>query len=331
MKRSALWLAFVLALMVSPRTEAQQQSPLPDKGSSAAQPYTGRQDPLLRSGGQSPVPEDVAKLPLAPGFLLGLNVLDEPDLFGSFRVDQQGNLDLPVLGKIHVDGLSTPEATELLRKKLVEGEILKNPQVTLSVMEYTAPQVTIMGEVVSPGKYPLLTPHPLVEVLALAGGMSSSAGNEVEIMHAGQSGVPQVVQYSRDSTSSTVAQVTITPGDTIRVRRAGIVYVLGAVMRPGGYMMQEGGTLSVLEAISLASGTSPLANTSKLHILRPNDDGSVMDIPLSYKRLMEGKTAPVLLQAKDVLYVPNSKVKTAFSSSSSILNSAASASIYAVH
>ncbi len=322
--------ALTIAMLASAGAQQMQAPVGQDKASGS--PYAGRQDMLMHSGSQAPVEEDISKLPLAAGFLVGLNVLDEPDLFGSFRVDQLGNLNLPVLGTVHVAGMSAPEASDLIRKKLLEGEFLKNPQVNLSVMEYIAPQVTILGEVVSPGKYPLLAPHPLVQVLAQAGGLNATAGNEVEIQRADtKAATPQVVEYSRDSASETVSQVMIAPGDTVRVRRAGIVYVLGAVMRPGGYVMQEGGTLSVIEAISLASGTSPMADMSKLHILRPNDDGSVMDIPLSYKRLMEGKTAPVLLQAKDVVYVPNSRIKSAFASSSSILSSAASASIYAVH
>jgi len=298
---------------------------------SAVQPYAPRADAsaAARSATLSPVPEDIEKLALAPGFLIGLNVLDEPDLAGSYRVDQDGNVILPVLGTLHVAGLTGTQANALIRQKLIDDGELKNPQVTLNMLEYTVPQVTILGEVVSPGKYPLLTGHSLEDVLALAGGPNSLAGNEVEITRASARNVaPTTVHYSRETNLIAASEATVNPGDLVRVKRAGIVYVMGAVMRPGGYVMQEDGTLNVMQAISLASGTTPSANTGTLHILRPNDDGSVLDIPLSYSRLMHGKTAPIVLQAKDVVYVPTSKFKAVFTNSSALLSSVASATIY---
>ncbi len=328
---AALLIGFLFAGV---QLRGQQMAPITgDSRTGGQQPYSGRGDAsaLLHTGGAQPVSADLAKLNLSPGFLVSLTVLDEPDLDGSFRVDQKGNLGLPVLGSVHVSGLTMTEASVLIRQKLLDDKILKDPQVTLNLLEYTAPQVTILGEVSSPGKYPLLVPHSLVDVLALAGGLTPVAGNEVEITRSGEdTAVPVLVSYSRESTAKSVAEVVVNPGDTVRVKRAGVVYVLGAVMRPGGYVMQEEGTLNVLQALSLASGASPIAASGDLHILRPNDDGSVIDIPLSYKRLMRGQTAPILLQAKDVVYVPSSKFKSAFANTSSILSAAASASIYTV-
>jgi polysaccharide export outer membrane protein len=323
--------AFILGMAVAIAANAQQTDV--QNRPAAQQPYSGRQDAsaLSRGAGASFVNEDLSKLPVAAGFLLSLSVLDEPDLNGAFRVDQQGDLHLPQVGAVHVAGMTMPEASSLIRQKLLDSRILKDPQVSLNVVEYTAPQVTIVGEVASPGKYPLLIPHTLVDVLALAGGLNAAAGNEVEIVpQGGNAAAPAIIHYSRDSASGSVASVMISPGDTVRVRRAGIVYVLGAVVRPGGYVMQEEGTLNVLQALSLASGTSPAANTSVVHVLRPNDDGSVVDIPLSYKRLTQGKTAPIQLQAKDVVYIPTSKIKTVFANTAGIVNSAAGAAIYTV-
>ena len=135
----------------------------------------------MQSSGLTVVPEDFAKLTLAPGFLLSLNVLDDPDLVGAFRIDQNGDIALPVLGTMHVAGETVSEARVQIRKKLLDDQILKDPQVNLAVLEYTAPEVTIVGEVTSPGKYPLLVPRALVDVLALAGGTTLTAGNEIQI------------------------------------------------------------------------------------------------------------------------------------------------------
>lgn len=288
----------------------------------------------MQSSALMMVPEDFAKLTLAPGFLVSLNVLDDADMGGAFRVDQNGDIDVPVLGTMHVAGETISQARVEIRRRLLEDQILKDPQVNLAVLEYTAPQVTIVGEVTSPGKYPLLAPRTLVDVLALAGGTTLTAGNEIQITRGGANGKPipesDLVHYSRATDPDTVKQAIVDPGDTVLVKRAGIVYVLGAVVRPGGYVMQEEGTLNVLQAISLANGTALAAKTGTIYLLRRNADGSEVDIALPYKKLIRGQSAEVQLQAKDVLYVPTSQVKAIFSNGSSILASAASASIYAV-
>jgi polysaccharide export outer membrane protein len=281
------------------------------------------------------VPEDFAKLPLAPGFLVSLTVLDDPDLVGAFRVDQNGDIAPPVLGTMHVAGKTVSEARVQIRNKLLEDQILKDPQVNLTVIEYTSPEVTVVGEVTVPGKYPLLTPRTLVDVLALAGGTTVTAGNEVQITRGSTNAEPItksiLVHYSRATDPDAVKQAIVNPGDTVLVKRAGIVYVLGAVTRPGGYVMQEEGTLNVLQAISLANGAALAAKTGEIHILRRDDRGAVTDIRLSYGKLTHGQSQEVQLHAQDVLYVPINKVKAVLTNGSSILAGTASASIYAVH
>jgi polysaccharide biosynthesis/export protein len=302
----------------------------------SSSPVVGGNRPVVASPTQSPgltvVPEDFAKLTLAPGFLLSLNVLDDPDLVGAFRIDQSGDITPPVLGAMHVAGETVTEARIQIRKRLLDDQILKDPQVSLTVLEYASPEVTIVGEVNSPGRYPLLIPRALVDVLALAGGATLTASNEVEITRGNAERAPTsiMVHYSRATDPDAVKQAIVNPGDTVLVKRAGIVYVLGAVSRPGGYVMQEEGTLNVLQAISLANGTAPSASTGTIHVLRKNEQGSVVDIPLQYQKVVRGRSADMPLHAMDVVYVPTSRIKAALTNSSSILSAAASASIYTV-
>jgi polysaccharide export outer membrane protein len=122
----------------------------------------------------------------------------------------------------------------------------------------------------------------------------------------------------------------VNPGDTVQVKRAGIVYVLGAVNRPGGFVMQEEGTLRVLQAISLASGTSIAASTRTIYLLRRNADGTEVDIAVPYKKIANGSSADMQLRATDVLFVPTSTFKAVLTNSQGILTSAASATIYSV-
>jgi polysaccharide export outer membrane protein len=285
--------------------------------------------PAISSSELRTIPEDFAKLKLAPGFLVSLNVLDDADFSGSYRIDEQGEITVPVLGTVHVEGETAAEARDQIKQRLLKEQILNDPQVTLAVVEYTAPEVTIIGEVTGPGKYPLLAPRRLIDVLALAGGTTLLAGNEVQITSGTTSNEPVVVHYSRGSNPQTIENVLVHPGDTVQVKRAGIVYVLGAVVRPGGYVMQEEGTLNVLQAISLANGTSPAASTKRIYLLRRNPDGTEVDITLYYKGITQGKYSDVQLHATDVLFVPTSTVKSVLVNSQSVLASAASASIYA--
>jgi polysaccharide biosynthesis/export protein len=314
-----------------------QQMPGSSNGSSHAG-AAGQNRSEASVGGDSPglkmVPEDFAKLPLAPGFLVSLNVLDDPDLVGVFRIDQNGDIAPPVLGTMHVAGKTVSEARVQIQNKLLEDQILKDPQVNLTVIEYTSPEVTVVGEVASPGKYPLLTPRTLVDVLALAGGTTLTAGNEVQITRGSANAEPIpksiLVHYSRATDPDAVKQAIVNPGDTVLVKRAGIVYVLGAVTRPGGYVMQEEGTLDVLQAISLANGTAIAAKTGEIHILRRDDHGAVTDTRLSYGKLTHGQSPEVQLRPQDVVYVPMSKVKAVLTNGSSIFAGATSASIYSI-
>lgn len=284
---------------------------------------------LSRNAGLTAVPPDFASLKLAPGFLVSLSVLDDSDFDGSFRVDQLGDLPLPIIGAIHVAGETSTEARAQIQARLKSDQILKDPQVNLTVVEYSALEVTILGEVPAPGRYPLFAPRSLTDVLALAGGLGVSAGNEIQITHAGKDEQPDVIRFSKATGYKTVQDTTIRPGDTVQVKRAGIVYVLGAVGRPGGYVMQEDGTLTVLEAISIANGTMIPASVGTIYLLRRSPDGSAVKIELPLNKMQRGKSADMQLQATDVLYVPMSKVKSALINSQGILAAATSASIYA--
>jgi polysaccharide export outer membrane protein len=275
------------------------------------------------------VPADFAQLKLAPGFLLGLNVLDDPDFAGAFRIDEQGYIALPVLGTLRVAGKTVSEARVQIRQGLLENQILQDPQVELSILEYSAPEVTIIGEVANPGRYPLLVSRKLVDVLALAGGTTITAGNEVLITHGNSDAEPVLVHYSKATNPRTVEDAIVNPGDTVQVKRAGIVYVLGAVARPGGYVMQEDGKLNVLQAVSLANGTTIAASAGTIYLLRRNPDGTEVDIALPLKKMQQGQRADVELHATDVLFVPTSKIKSILTNSEGILTAAASASIYA--
>ena len=279
--------------------------------------------------GLTAVPEDFSKLKIAPGFLLDVEVYDEPDLSGQLRVDDDGNVTLPFAGAVHVAGNVPAEAQRKIQESLRTAEILKNPQVTLNVVQYEPAMVTVLGEVNSPGRLQMLVPHSLLDVISFAGGETALAGSEIQVRHEGAGQVTTTgYRYGRNSNGDIISGITVHNGDTVIVPRAGIVYVLGAVNRPGGYLMQEDGKLDAAQALSLAFGTVIQAKTGDIHIIRRRTDGTYVEFPLNYKDMVNGKTTPPQLQAQDIVYVPMSKIKATLTDATGVISAATSAASY---
>jgi polysaccharide export outer membrane protein len=277
------------------------------------------------SGGPIIVPQDISQLIVEPGDLLAVNVYDTPEFTNTYRVDTNGDLTLPLCGKVNLRGLTLQEAARHVEAALKDGQILTSPQVSIDVAQYAGQYVTVMGEVVSPGRVPLIAPTALGDVLALAGGETPAAGARLRIRHGAGGGLPeQEVPYARSQSTAETASVLVRPGDAIIVPRAGIVYVLGAVNRPGGYVMQEDGKLNVAEALALSGGTVLQAKTSGLRVIRRNPDGTVLDFPLSYDAIAKGSQTPLQLQAEDIVYVPMSKIKASLTTTIGVITSISS-------
>ena len=282
------------------------------------------------SPGITAVPEDFSKLTLSSGFLLTMTVYDMPEISGDLRVDDLGNVDVPMSGELHVAGMTLPQAKLAIQQKLTDAQILKNPKINLDVVQYAGENVTVTGEVGSPGRIQLLAPHSLSDLLGMVGGETQLAGNTIEVRRT-VDGVlqTQTVKYARSTgNDDEIKAFMIKPGDTITIPRAGIIYVMGAVNRPGGYLMQEDGNLNVSQALSLAMGTAMNAQVDSIRVVRKDSQGKLTEIPISYSKISKGKVLPLTLQAQDLVYVPVSKIKTVFSQGLGIMSSTASALIY---
>jgi len=283
------------------------------------------------SGGLGPImiPKDFSQLRIEPGDLLSVDVYDTPELSSAYRVDPAGDLALPLCRKVHVRGLTLPEVAKLLETTLEKDQILVHPQVTVDVQQYAGQYVTVNGEVSTPGRIEVIAPTKLSEILAQAGGLTAVAGAHVKIRHGADDAAPEEdIPYLRSQNNEAVASVLVRPGDSVFVPRAGVVYVLGAVNRPGGYVMQEDGKLNVAQALALSGGTVVQANTGGLRVIRRNADGTVLDFPLSYDAIAKGTQTPLLLQAQDIVYVPMSKIKATLSDATGIISTSVSATIY---
>ncbi len=326
--------AAIAAAQVSPTSmqQLQQQVQQMRGGIGAPVGAAGAASGMSNLHGAATVaPEDVSHLKLGPGSMIELHVFEEPDLDGSYRVDPQGNVALPLAGAIHLDTLTLREAEAAVRQKLIAEEILNNPHVVVNIDEYNAENIVILGEVNTPGRYPVIAERKLIDVLAMAGGETSLAGNEVVLHRNGQPDeVTETIHYSRGVNDPVSLSTVVHPGDTVLVKRAGIVYVLGEVNRPGGYIMQEAGDLNIAQAVALAYGTAPDAALGGIRILRKNPDGSMAEIRAQYNKFNNGKAYPLPLQPEDVVFVPSSKIKATFTSTKTLMGQVGAATIYAV-
>ena len=245
---------------------------------------------------------------LGHGDLVEVNVYNVPELNTRTRVNDTGDLDMPLVNQVHVEGLTVDEAERVIEQRLDHGGFVRNPHVQLFVSEYTSDGTSVLGEVAKPGVYPVLGEQRLFNLLSAAGGLSPAAGTSITVTHKAELDKPIVVAISRNLEDHADSNIPIYPGDTVMVRRADVIYVVGDVNRPSGFLMDNGGKLSVLQAIALAGGTTSTAKLSGARIIRKSPQG-VSEIPVSLKKMLEAKIGDVPLQANDVLFVPASARK----------------------
>ena len=321
-------IALILALAMPPRGLGQQGATVLANVDENVASTRHAQSPVL--AGVNPIPEGFENLKLAPGCLVQIDVYGVPEMSAQLRVDALGNLTIPLIGAFPVAGITVAQAENAIAKEFADREILKDPQVILNVLQYSGRNISVLGEVQSPGRIQLLGPEPLGDVLALAGGETIAAGNDIEIQHRSTNGDTNShhVEYAQGRDPANLQKEIVEPGDTVLVHRAGIIYVLGAVNRPGGYLMVNGGTLNVVQAISLAGGQT-LQSSACCAVVVRRQGNSFVQIKVPLGKMEKGDAAPIFLQLDDALYVPASAWKSFVINGSNVLSAAASASIYA--
>jgi polysaccharide export outer membrane protein len=291
----ALCAAASLAQTSPPPAPVNGGTVLPDATNAAAAPAKAAPAPL--SGGDSSVR-------LGAGDLVELNVYNVPEMTTKTRVSNAGDLYLPLIDYVHVDGLTLDEAATVIEKRLEQGEFVKSPHVQLFVDEYASAGANVLGEVNKPGIYPVLGDQTLFTVISAAGGFTDRAGKSITITHHDTPGSPITVPLALNPQDHPETNLPVYPGDTIMVRRADIVFVVGEVSRASGILMGDGGHLSVLQAIALAGGTTQNAKLGGARIIRKGPAG-LTEIPVPLKNLLKAKAEDIPLEANDILFVPS--------------------------
>jgi polysaccharide biosynthesis/export protein len=248
---------------------------------------------------------------IGPGDLLEVSVYGAPDYTKQVRVGSDGEITLPMAGTLHVQGLTIAKAESLIAKCLSDGGFFNAPSVSVLAKELSTQAISVLGEVQKPGLYPLLGDRNLFDAISAAGGTTPRAGNTVSITHRADQGRPEIVKLSYGVTSSTPSNVRVYPGDTVVVSKAGIVYVVGDVHLPGGFIM-ENSRMTILQAVAMAQGANSTASLDKSKLIRKSSpDGQPQEIPISLKKILSAKVPDMNLQPDDIVFVPNSVAKTA--------------------
>jgi len=281
----------------------EQPSPLPQaaKTTQISRQAVSAFDAVTQKD-SAPVPD--SSLRIGAGDLLEFSVYNVPELSTKIRVSNNGDAYLPLIDSVHVADLTVEEAQTLVEKKLSDGGFVKDPHVTLFVDQFASQGVSILGEVSRPAVYPVLGQQRLFDVISAAGGLTDKAGRTVSITHRNQQDKPVVVELARHLADSPENNVQVYPGDTIIVRKADIVYVVGDVARPSGFVMERSG-LTVLQAVALAGGTTQTAKLNGAQIIRKTDAGNV-GTPIELKKILQAKVPDVAMQPDDILFVPSS-------------------------
>ena len=251
------------------------------------------------------VPRD---LTIGIGDLLKISVLGAPEYDQDVRVAGSGDIVIGLVGRVHVAGQTTEQAQALIRKRLVDGGYFADPQVSVFEKEFATQGVSVLGEVQKPGVYPITGPRRLFDVLSLAGGTTPKAGQVVTISSRDKIKTLQLVNFSSDPQKNMAANVDILPGDTVVVSKAGVVYVVGDVRHPMGVIMENGGHITVLQALATAEGANPTAALKSAKIVRKGENGPT-EVPVDIKKIMQAKAPDMTLQAEDVVFVPSSTAR----------------------
>lgn len=304
MKRSVSFGAFVLLIL--PTAPCVAQDRVGSAESRERVPTPAPQTPPVAPNNTN----SSSKLVIGNGDLIEVSLYGMPDFKTEVRVSSGGEVSLPMLGTVIVGGLSVEQAATQIEQDLSKKRLFNDPHVTVFIKEYATQGISVLGEVQKPGIYPLLGERKLYDAISAAGGTTPKAGASVLITRRNDPQHPLQVPLSTGAAKSMKDNVAVEPGDTIVVSKAGVVYVVGDVHQPGGFVMENGNEITVLKAIALAQGTNPNAALNKARLIRKTSQGP-QEVPLSLKQIMAAKAPDPQLQPDDVVFVPGSAGKSA--------------------
>ncbi len=274
---------------------------------------------------QNQPPRDLPADSLRPNYVLGANdqilirVAEAEEINEKpFRIDAEGNVNLPIVGRIHAAGMSLQELEAELNKRL--SEFIRAPQAIVTVVQFHSEPVFFIGAFRAPGIYTLQGRRTLLEMLQSIGGLQPNAARRIKVTRHTEYGpipLPNAVEDTDKKLSSVeiglgslrenvnpAEDIALQPFDVVSVERAESIYINGEVGRVGSIELGERDSISITQALTLAGGFARGANRGKVRVLRPiANSNRRAEIDIDTKRIFEGKDNDFPLLANDVLYV----------------------------
>jgi polysaccharide export outer membrane protein len=262
---------------------------------------------------------------IGSGDLLGIDVFDVPELSRDVRVNETGYISLPLMpSKVRAGGLTPFQLQDKLAELLQTNGLVSTPQVSVSLKEQHSQPITVIGAVKSPMVIQAMRKTTLLQALSQAGGIADDAGSSVivrrpvpDVSNSADPGDPSALSPPQTFTinladvlesADSRFNIPLIGGDVVSVPRAGIIYVVGAVQKPGGFLLQNDfDRMTMLKMLSLAGGTTSTAKMKNAVILRKNPETGKRDqVPVDLSKVMHLKTQDVQMEANDILFVPDS-------------------------
>ncbi len=231
--------------------------------------------------------------------VLNITVLGETDLSRKYTIEQDGSFTFPLIGRVTARGMTLRDLELELKKKLVGGGYLKNPEISVAVDAYQSQRIMVWGQVNQPGEYQLAGDMTLLSALAKAGSITAAAGRHAVVVRAPKKGEgaatePEIVRIDlNDLQAGNMAlNIPLRDGDTINIPKAQSVFISGHVKTPGGYPVDEG--MTVLQVLSLAGGLTDRGSDKRIDITRTID---------GKKKDLKGVKLTSLVQPGDTIVV----------------------------
>jgi len=216
---------------------------------------------------------------LGEGDSVRITVFQNPDLTTETRISERGTITFPLIGEIALGGLTPAGAEARIARQLIEGKFVLKPQVSLNVVRVRSRQVSVLGQVAHPGRYPLDdTSSSVTDLLALAGGIGPTGDDNVIVMvtRNGKTAKLEIDVPTMYRTGDLSQNIQLQSGDTIFVQRAPVFYIYGEIQRAGAYRAEL--NMTVMQALSVGGGVTPRGTDRGLKIRRKAGDGNFRTI-----------------------------------------------------
>lgn len=296
----------------TPAVQVQTSSPEDIMASSKKSDQLNEALMISAMAQQTPLEESYL---IGPEDLLDIEAYNVEELKKTVRVNSQGDIALPLVGILNIKGLTTAEAEQLIAKKL--EKYVQETVVTVFVKEYKSQRISVIGAVKKSQVFAITGQRYLLDMLLMADGLAAEAGSVCYVIR-------PTLKTNPNSKAETIVidldelimrgnfslNIPVFAGDIINVPKGGIFFVDGEVKTPGVYTMR--GKTSLIQAMTMAQGASPIANLGEVRIYRDNGKGERDIIIVDYDEIKSGAKPDIQIAGNDIIIVPKSGVKDFF-------------------